>query len=69
LSPENKHFPDHRGEPTPHPSPLPRERELIFGLFKIWAQLDILVAIFLPITSVSPLYLWERELIFGLFKT
>ena len=41
------------------------EREPLFGRFGIRVQLDIPVAAPLPITSVSPLSLWERVRVRG----
>jgi hypothetical protein len=50
---------------APHPSPLPREREPIFGLFKSAFDSVFHVGGFLAITSVSPLSLRERVRVRG----
>ncbi|KIP90643.1 hypothetical protein RU10_20900 [Pseudomonas fluorescens] len=51
---------EHRAGFTPHPSPLPEEREPICGLFRL--EFDSVLHVGVPCTntSVSSLYLWER---------
>jgi hypothetical protein len=62
---------EHRAGFTPHPSPLPKEREPICGLFRIRygakcglfrPEFDSVLQVGVPRinTSVGPLYLWDR---------
>ncbi|SDS78042.1 hypothetical protein SAMN05216579_1609 [Pseudomonas granadensis] len=53
------------GGAAPHPSPLPREREPIFVLFRICVRLGIQAGVALASTTVSPLSLRERARVRG----